>query len=115
MKEYTIDAENQSIGRVATDAARVLMGKDDPQFDPSKMVNVKVYITNSSKAAIDAQKKREKVYMSYSGYPSGRTDRTMEKIIDTKGYSEVFRRAVYGMLPDNRLRAKRMKNLVISE
>ena len=115
MKEHTIDAENQSIGRIAQEAAWVLMGKDDPAYQRNETANVKVYITNTSKANIPSQKQTEKLYMSYSGYPSGRTDRPMEKIIREKGHGEVFRRAVYGMLPANRLRKRIMKNLIVEE
>lgn len=115
MREHTIDAENQAIGRVATEAARVLIGKDSPDYQPNEVADVKVHITNASQLAIPQQKKEEKVYMSYSGYPSGRTDRTMKKIINEKGEKEVLRRAVYGMLPANRLRKRIMKNLIIEQ
>lgn len=115
MQEHTIDAENRAPGRVASEAARILMGKHDPSFVKNEVAKVRVKITNASRVTIDPKKQDQKVYMSYSGHPGGRTDRTMRKIIADKGHSEVVRRAVYGMLPVNRLRAKIMKNLDIQE
>ena len=53
--------------------------------------------------------------MRYTGYPGGLRKMSMQKLIDKKGFSEVFKKAVYGMLPNNRLRAPRMKNLIVTE
>ena len=105
--KHIIDAQNKKIGRVATEAASILMGKNTPLF--SKNVAPKV------KADISAQRKNDKYYKNYSGYPGGQRIRTMSKVIEDKGYSEIFRLAVKGMLPDNKLKAKMMANLTIKE
>ncbi|MEX0673097.1 MAG: 50S ribosomal protein L13 [Candidatus Paceibacterota bacterium] len=115
MQEHTINAQNRSLGRVASEAAKILMGKHEPSFERHEIAQVTVRIQNAAKADISSKKMDEKVYMSYSGYPGGRTDRTRRKVIEQKGYGDVFRRAVYGMLPANKLRKQIMKNLVIEE
>lgn len=115
MKEYVIDATNKKIGRVATEAARVLMGKDSPDYQPNKVASVSVKIANASKADISTKKKEQKTYKSFSGYPGGLREAPMNKVIEKKGYGELFRSAIYGMLPTNKLRAKMMGNLIITE
>jgi large subunit ribosomal protein L13 len=109
----TIDATNQKIGRVATQAAIVLMGKDKTDFARNKHGNVEVQIINASKLSIDTKKKKEKIYQSYSGYPGGQKRLTLERVIEKNGYQEVLRKAVRGMLPPNKLRAKMLVNLTI--
>lgn len=111
----TIDAENKSIGRVASEAAKSLMGKDEPTFKPNIVVANKVQITNASKAKISFKKLADKKYQWYTGHPGGLKERTLEEMIEKKGYGEIFKQAVYGMLPDNKLRKERMKKLEIVE
>ncbi len=115
MNTYTIDATNKKIGRVASEAATLLMGKNRTDFERNAAPKVTVTITNTSKADIHEKKRVEKEYVSYSGYPGGIITQSLEKMIDSKGYSEVFRNAVYGMLPSNKLKTIMMKNLVITE
>ncbi|MEX0930654.1 MAG: 50S ribosomal protein L13 [Candidatus Paceibacterota bacterium] len=115
MQEHTINAQNRSLGRVASEAAKILMGKHEPSFERNTIAQVTVRITNASQSALTSKKLDEKVYMSYSGHPGGRTDRTRRQVVEQKGYGDAFRRAVYGMLPANRLRKQIMKNLVIEE
>ncbi len=113
--EYTIDAQNKKLGRVASEAAKILMGKNRADFVRNAIPDVKVKITNASKADILNKKLQEKTYKSYSGYPGGLKERKMKKTVDDKGYKEAFRKAVYGMLPTNKLRPKMIKNLIITE
>jgi large subunit ribosomal protein L13 len=113
--KYTLDAENKRIGRVATQAAVYLQGKNLPTFAKNKIPDVKVEITNTSKALIDDNKKEQKTYSRYSGYPGGLRQPTMTDVIKKKGYSEIFREAVSGMLPKNKLRSKMMNNLIVTE
>ena len=114
-KEFTIDAEGKKLGRVATEVATILMGKNDPSFEKHTLSGNKVTIVNASKADISAKKLNEKEYGRYSGYPGGLKFDTMAKVIEKKGYAEVFRRAVFGMLPGNKLRQHIMKNLTVTE
>ncbi len=113
--KYTLDAQGKRIGRVATEAAVFLMGKNLATFAKNAIPSVTVEITNTSKALIDDNKKSQKTYSRYSGYPGGLKQPTMEQVIENKGYSELFREAVLGMLPKNKLRDKMMSNLKITE
>jgi len=111
----TIDAQNKVIGRVATEAAMALMGKDKADYQPNVKPTTKVKIENASKAKISQKKLKTKVYTRYTQYPGGLRKRTLEELIEKKGYGEVFKKAVFGMLPDNRLRSIMMNNLEITE
>lgn len=113
MKE--IDAKNQTIGRVATQAATILMGKDSPDYAPNKHPELIVHIVNASKIKIDQKKLDQKKYVSYSGHPGGLKYTPIKKVIAEKGYEEVFRKAVKGMLPKNKLQAPMLKNLKVSD
>ncbi len=112
---YTIDASDKTLGRTASGIAKLLMGKDSASFERNTVAGNKVVVTNASKLKISTTKMKTKTYSSYSGYPGGLKERTMERVIEKKGYSEIFRKAVYGMLPINKLRDKMIKNLTISE
>lgn len=113
-KEYTIDASGKRLGKVATEAARYLIGKNDPSFANNVVPNVLVTIQNASKLDI-TEKRAEDTYQSYSGYPSGRKEETLGHLGKRLGYSEVVRRTVAGMLPKNKLQSVRMQNLVVTE
>ncbi len=113
--KYTLDAENKAVGRVATEAAVLLMGKNMPNFQRNVAPEVTVTITNTSKAKIDPKKRGQKTYSRYSGYPGGLKQPTMDDLIAKKGYGEVFREAVSGMLPKNKLRTIMLKNLKVTE
>jgi len=115
MKEYILDAENKVLGRIAGEAAVLLMGKNLPTFRRNIIANTMVTITNASKMKYDPKKLKTKLYARYSGYPGGRKVRTMQEVIEKKGYKEVFEKAVYGMLPGNKLRDKLMKHLIITD
>lgn len=113
--EHTIDATKQSLGRTASMAAYLLLGKGDPSFQKNKVASVKVSIVNVSKVKFEAKKLLQKNYLRYSGYPGGLKSLRMEEVIEKKGVGEVYKKAVYGMIPSNRLRSHIMKNLIISE
>lgn len=115
MKTYTIDAQQKKLGRIASEAAKILMGKTSVDYTPNVVADVKVVITNASKLDIDTKKKNEKEYTRYSGFPGGLFTRTLGNMIEKKGYSEVVRIAVEGMLPKNKLQAKMIKNLTVTE
>lgn len=111
--KHTLDATGKRIGRVATEVAVLLMGKNRTDFVKNKIPDVKVEVTNASKFWIDARKKRDKSYVTHSGYPGSLKTRSMQQVIDAKGEKEVLRMAVLGMLPKNKLRPQMMKNLTI--
>ena len=113
--KYVLDAENKRIGRIATEAAVFLMGKNTPTFARNTIPQVTVEIKNASKANVDEKKMTQNTYSRYSGYPGGLKQPTMEQVIAKHGYSELFKEAVKGILPKNKLRSKMMSNLKITE
>lgn len=114
-KIYTIDATDKAIGRVASQAAAYLRGKNTAAFVRHLMPNVKVAITNASRARITPKKARTKVYTRYTGYPGGLRQPTLEQVVAKRGHGELFRQAVRGMLPTNKLRDKLLKQLTVTE
>jgi len=110
-----IDAQNRTIGRVASEAAMALMGKDKANYKDNVEPKEKVEIKNASKARINIKKKKDKVYTRYTGFHSGLKFTTLGEMIEKKGYEEVFKKAVYGMLPNNRLRKIMMNNLKVTD
>lgn len=115
MKKHTLDASGIAPGRVATQVAVLLMGKDRTDFARNKLPEVEVEVTNASGMKIEARKLRDKTYSHHSGYPGGLKTHTMQHVVDTKGAKEVLRRAVSGMLPKNKLRAVMMRRLTIKD
>lgn len=111
----TIDATNKKLGRVASEVASILRGKDSVTFAPHVFSDVKVEVINAGKINVDDTKKRTKIYKRYSGYPGGQRELSLEKITEKKGMKEAVRIAVRGMLPPNKLRAKMMRNLTITD
>jgi large subunit ribosomal protein L13 len=112
---HTIDATGKRLGRLSSEVSAFLIGKDRTDAVRNVVAPVKVHVTNVSKLFIDEKKRDQKEYDRYSGYPDGRHVLKMKQVIAKKGHKEIFRKAVYGMLPNNKLRAVRMKNLLISE
>lgn len=111
----TIDAQNKKLGRLASEIATLLMGKDAVDYAPNKAPDRQVKVTNASKMAVDERKLAGKEYTSYSGYPGGLKTETMDELVARKGYGEALRKAVRGMLPANKLRPQMLKRLIIEE
>jgi len=111
-KKVTVEAANRTLGRVATEIAHLLQGKDDPNYVPYKDEDVFVVVENIEKMKVTGKKMDDKLYWHYSGYPGGISSRTMREIWE-KDPREVLWRAVYGMLPKNKLRPIRMKRMII--
>ena len=114
-KTYTINATGKTLGRVASETAKILRGKAEVSFERHIVPNISVTITNASKVKIMDKKLKEKIYDRYSGYPGGRHEETMGDLAKRKGYSELFMMAVNGMIPNNKLRPHIMKQLIITE
>jgi large subunit ribosomal protein L13 len=114
-QNHTIDASGKKVGRVASAAAKLLMGKQTVTYAPNKVPNIFVEIINAGKADISAGKMKQELHASFSGYPSGIKVPTVAYIIEKKGASELFRRAIKGMLPKNKLQTPMMKHLTVKE
>lgn len=108
----TIDATGKTLGRLATEVAIALRGKDKATFAPNKIVGDVVVVTNTNKVRYTGNKIEQKTYYKHTGYLGNMKSITLGKLIE-KDPTEPLRRAVYGMLPDNRLRKELMKRLTI--
>ncbi len=113
-RTHTFDAHGKRLGRLASDIAHILLGKDAPDTAKHVVAPVRVTVENVAQLDIPEEKRTTKVYTRYSGHPGGLKKETLEDVIARKGEAEALRRAVYNMLPANRLRKARMKNLIIS-
>ena len=112
--EYTIDASGKTLGRVASLAAKTLMGKTEARYTPNIASPVRVNIVNAGKLIMTERKQLGKRYTSYSGYPGGLKTEALGKLRVRKGHGEPLRRAIERMLPRNTMRVGRMKNLKIT-
>ncbi len=115
MEKYTIDAAGRVPGRIATEVVTLLMGKNRTDFTRNAIPKVEVVVANAGAMKLDQKKLSDKQYARHSLYPGGLTLETMSQVIAKKGHKEVLRRAVYGMLPKNKLRPRMMLNLKITD
>ncbi|OGD57370.1 50S ribosomal protein L13 [Candidatus Berkelbacteria bacterium RBG_13_40_8] len=106
------DASGKVLGRIASEIAIVLRGKDKPNFRPNLLVGDKVLVKNASKMIITGNKLEKKIYYHHTGY-LGHLKETKMKDLMAKNPAEVLKKAVFGMLPKNKLRDIWMKNLEI--
>lgn len=111
---YTIDATDKRMGKIATEAATVLMGKNRADFAKHEMSDVVVTISNASKLDIP-EKKKDEMYQSFSGHPGGRKTETLEHLRVRRGIAEVLQRTIGGMLPQNKHKKRLLKQLIITE
>jgi large subunit ribosomal protein L13 len=107
---FVVDATNQVLGRLATKVARMLIGKDNPSFTPYLDSGDHVVVINADKIRMTGNKVEQKIYYSHSGYPGGLKEVPAKRIRETKP-EWIVREAVLGMLPKNKLRARRAKKL----
>lgn len=110
--KYTIDASNKILGRLATEIAIILCGKKRAGYLPFVENEDSVEIIHGDALMVSGKKASQKVYAHYTGYPGGIRKRTYEELRVLKP-GEVLRRAVYGMLAKNKLRARYMRKLLI--
>ncbi len=99
---YVMDAEGQTLGRLATQAATVLRGKHKPNFTPFMKTGDFVIVVNASKVCLTRRKETGKVYYRHSGYPGGLKKETARQVRE-KYPERLVQRAVAGMLPKNKL------------
>lgn len=111
--EYTIDVKGKSLGRAASEVAAILRGKNTPGFTSNKAPDVKVEILNVADIKISGNKMDQRDYKSFSGYPGGLKLTKMKEVVKKKGNEFIFKKAVLGMLPKNKLQSIMIKNLII--
>jgi large subunit ribosomal protein L13 len=109
---YVVDAEGQTLGRLATRIADTLRGKRKPQYTPHVDVGDFVVVVNAEKVVVTGNKLEQKVYYRHSGYPGGLKARTLAEQLERRP-TEVIRKAVKGMLPRNRLARQQLTKLKV--
>lgn len=111
-KWYLIDAEGKTLGRLASEAASILRGKNKPVFTPHMDTGDYVIIINAEKVAVTGKKRKEKIYKRHTGYPGGLHEITFEKL-QAKDPEEIIRHAVKGMMPNGKLGRQMYKKLKV--
>jgi large subunit ribosomal protein L13 len=109
---YVVDAEGQTLGRLASEIAKVLKGKHKPIYSPHLDTGDYVIVINAEKVHVTGRKMDQKVYYSHSGYPGGLKGVTLREQLQ-KHPTRVVRSAVKGMLPHNPLGRSMLRKLKI--
>jgi large subunit ribosomal protein L13 len=109
---HLIDVSGKVLGHAATEIAKKLIGKDKPTFTPHIDGGDYVVVLNASQIQISGNKAQDKIYYSYSGYPGGLSQRTFADLLE-KNPERIIEKAVYNMLPKNKLRSGRMTRLKV--
>ena len=114
-KEWVlVNAENQTLGRLASEVAKLLRGKHKPNFTPHVDCGDNVVVINAEKVRLTGNKWDAKQYIRHSGYPGGQSSLTAKELMERKP-TAMFEKAVKGMLPKNKLGAELFRNLYVYE
>jgi large subunit ribosomal protein L13 len=111
-KWYVIDAENLVLGRLATEVASILRGKNKPTFTPNMDCGDYVIIVNAEKVALTGDKLNKKLYIHHTGYSSGLKTRTAKRMLELQP-QKVVEAAIKGMLPKNTLGRQMYRKLFV--
>ena len=109
---FVVDATDETLGRLASRIARILVGKHKPTFTPHLDTGDHVIVLNASKITVTRDKLESKLYIRHSGHPQGYKEETLGHLLARRP-EEVIRRAVKGMVPHTRLGAQQMRKLKI--
>ena len=109
---YVVDATDETLGRLASRIARVLVGKNKPTYTPNLDGGDHVIVLNAAKVAVSRDKLDAKIYARHSGYPQGYKEETLGHLLERRP-EEAVRRAVKGMVPHTRLGAQQLRKLKI--
>ncbi len=110
-KEWVvIDAENVVLGRLASEVAKILRGKNKPEFTPHVDCGDNVIVINAEKVQLTGKKLTDKIYLRHTGYPGGQRTQTPKEIL-AKYPERLVEKAVKGMLPKNKLGSQLFRNL----
>ncbi len=111
-KWYVVDAEGKTLGRLATEIARVLRGKNKARYTPHVDTGDFVVVVNADRVTVSGKKADQKLYRRHTGYPGGLRETSYGQMMDRKP-TEILRKAVYGMMPKTRLARQQFKKLKI--
>ncbi len=109
---YLVDAQDVVLGRLATQVANILRGKNKAIYTPSVDTGDFVVVVNAEKIALTGRKLADKVYYSHTGFPGGLKEITAGKLLEKKP-EDIIKKAVKGMLPKNKLARHMLKKLKV--
>ncbi len=112
-KIVTFDATGKKLGRLATEIAMALQGKNDPSYERHILENIEVIVQNASK--LDLADRMDREYKSYSGYPGGLRLEKAGRLQERKGTAALIKHAVSGMLPKNTHRSRLLLAITVEE
>ena len=113
-KWQVVDARGEIVGRLATRIARILMGKNDPQYTPHVETGDGVIVINAAEIRVTGNKAKDKMYKNYSGFPGGLKERSFERVLK-EDPTYIMMHAVKGMLPKSRLGKRMLTHLLVYE
>ena len=111
-KWYLVNAEGKVLGRLSTELAKILKGKNKPTYTPHVDTGDFVVVVNAGKITLTGKKLKDKIYYHHTGYPGGIRETSAEKLLAKKP-TEMIRMAVRGMLPKNSLGRQMLRKLKI--
>jgi large subunit ribosomal protein L13 len=111
-KWYLVNAEGKVLGRLSTELAKILRGKNKPTYTPHVDTGDFVIVVNAGKVTLTGKKMKDKIYYHHTGYPGGIKEMNAEKLLARKP-TEMIRMAVRGMLPKNSLGRQMLRKLKI--
>ena len=111
-KWYLVNAEGKVLGRLSTELAKILKGKNKPTYTPHLDTGDFVIVVNAGKVTLTGKKMKDKIYYHHTGYPGGIKEMNAEKLL-AKKTTEMIRMAVRGMLPKNSLGRQMIRKLKI--
>ena len=109
---YVIDAEDKTLGKIASEVASILRGKKKPIYTPHVDTGDYVIVINAEKVRVTGKKEEQKIYKSHSGYPGGLKETTLREL-RAKKPEEIIRHAVKGMMPKGKLGRQMFKKLKV--
>jgi large subunit ribosomal protein L13 len=109
---HLIDAEGRTLGRLASEVAQLLRGKNKPQYTPHIDTGDFVVVVNAEKVVVTGKKAEQKVYRRHTGRPGGLRETSYEMMLERKP-TEILRKAVWGMIPKTRLGRAQFKKLKV--
>lgn len=112
---FTVDAAGRTLGRVASEAASILLGKKSVLFTKNAVLPLEVKIVNAGAVRIPERRMNEKTYRWFTGQVDGLREITLPDLIAKKGIEYVIKETVDGMIPRNSLRKERMKRLSVTK
>lgn len=111
-KWYVVDADGKTLGRLASQVASILRGKNKPTYTPHVDTGDFVIVVNAEKVAVTGKKMDQKMYRHHTGYPGGLKEMTYKQMLEKKP-EDIIAQAVKGMLPKNSLGRQMFKKLKV--